>query len=461
MEVSPKFARGAAVLLLAAALSSCSTMKHWFGNSTKAQEKKAAEPAELVDFTPTVKVVKVWSAGVGKGEKHLGLQQAPAVADGHVYAAGAEGSVYALDLQTGKEIWRYKPEKRRKLSEAEEAKLLASNEQLPDAAAEEGSTPTEADKQRLKQQMKAAKIERKYAKQLAKRMAKEKLDWNFSGGPGAGDGLVVVGTLDGQVIALDAASGTEKWRAKVPNEVIAAPAIGQGYVLVRSNDGAVSAFDAGSGERRWISQRELPSLTVRGNASLTLGPGLVFSGNDDGTVAALSLSDGHTLWEQAVGVPEGRSELDRMADVDAAPVLDGTTVFATSYKKQTLAIDGPSGRPLWARDNGGVGGLALSAGAVVVSDPGGVVWALDRNSGGALWSNSDLARRTLTAPAVQGDYVVVGDYKGYLHWLRLGDGKIAARERVGHEPVRAKPVLAGDLLLVQNTQGEVTAFRLQ
>ncbi|MFT3762436.1 MAG: outer membrane protein assembly factor BamB [Pseudoxanthomonas sp.] len=463
MKTSSPFVRGASVLLMAAALASCSTVKGWFSNadSPKAQEKKASEPVKLADFTATAHPTKVWKTSVGHGEKHLGLGQVPAVADGRVYAAGADGSVFALDLQTGREVWRYKPEKRRKFSEAEQAKLLASEDQLPDFSGDDPKEQTKADEQRTKQQLKAAKMERKLAKKLAKKMAKEKLEWRFTGGPGAGDGLVVIGTLDGQVVALDAASGEEKWHAKVPNEVIAAPVIGQGYVLVRSNDGAVSAFDAATGERRWISQRELPSLTVRGNGSLTLGPNLVFSGNDDGTVSALSLSDGRTLWEQAVGLPEGRSELDRMADVDAAPVLDGVTLYASSYKKETVALDGPSGRPLWVRDNGGGGGVGMSASAVVVSDPGGVVWALDKNSGGALWSNSNLARRSLTAPTVQGDYAVVGDYDGYVHWLRLDDGEIAARARVGGDPVRAKPVLAGDLLLVQNTEGEVTAFRLQ
>ncbi|MFT4257962.1 MAG: outer membrane protein assembly factor BamB [Pseudoxanthomonas sp.] len=462
MKTSSLLIRGASLLLVAGALSSCSTIKGWFTDedSPKAQEKRASEPVELTDFTATVHPAKVWSVQVGDGEKHLGLGQVPAVADGRVFAAAADGSVHALDLQTGKEVWRYKPEKRRKFDEAEQAKLLASKDQLPDID-EDAGEQTAAEEQRTKQQMKAAKQERKLAKKLAKKMAKQKLDWFFTGGPGAGDGLVAVGTLDGQVIALDAATGAEKWRAKASNEVISSPVIGQGYVVVRSNDGAVAAFDAASGERRWISQRELPSLTVRGNASLTLGPNLVFSGNDDGTVTALSLSDGRTLWEQAVGVPEGRSELDRMADVDAAPVIDGVTLYASSYKKQTMAIDGPSGRPLWVRDSGGVGGLGLASGSVIVSDPGGVVWALDKSSGGALWSNSHLARRSLTAPTVQGDYVVVGDYDGYLHWLRLDNGEIAGRERVGGDPVRAKPVLAGDLLLVQNTEGEVTAFRLQ
>ena len=297
--------------------------------------------------------------------------------------------------------------------------------------------------------------------QTGKPVWQYKSDLRISGGPGAGDGLVVVGTLDGQVIALDAATGTEKWQAKVPNEVIAAPTIGQGLVLVRSNDGRVSAFDSTTGERRWFSNHDLPSLTVRGNAPVTLGPGIVFVGNDDGTVSAMSLTDGRPLWNQVVGVADGRTELDRMADVDGAPVLDATTLFVTSFKQDTIAIDAPSGRPMWTREKGGAGGLGLASGSVLVSDPAGTVWALDKSTGAPLWSNPSLARRSLTAPAVQGDFAVVGDYDGYVHWLRLDSGEVAARQRVGGKMLRAQPVVADGIVIVQNVEGGLTAFRLQ
>ena len=209
--------------------------------------------------------------------------------------------------------------------------------------------------------------------QTGKQVWQYKSDLRFSGGPGAGQGLVVVGTLDGQVVALDATTGAEKWQAKVPNEVVAAPAVGPENVFVRSNAGRVTAFSNATGERRWFWTNELPSLTVRGNAPVLVGPGVLFVGSDDGTLTALSANDGREMWTQAVGTPEGRSELERMADVDGAPVLEGTTVYATSFKKETVAIEGPSWRPLWTRDNGGAGGLAVTSGAVLVSDPAGTV----------------------------------------------------------------------------------------
>lgn len=283
----------------------------------------------------------------------------------------------------------------------------------------------------------------------------------LTGGPAAADGLVVVGSLDGGVVALDAATGVEKWQAKVSNEVITAPAIGQGLVLVRSNDGRVTAFDLQTGAQRWFYNNDLPSLTVRGNAPVLLGPGVAFVGNDDGTVSAMSIDDGRLLWRQVVGVPDGRTELERMADVDGAPVLDGTTLFATSFKNETVALDGPSGRPLWSRERGGGGGIGLAPASVVVSDAAGTVWALDKSTGAPLWSNPALARRSLTAPAVHGDYAVVGDFDGYVHWLRLDDGQLAARVRVGGDAVKAQPVVVDGVLLVQDVDGKITAFGLQ
>ncbi len=390
----------AAVALLATALTGCSTVKGWFAGKN-ASAKKAAEPAELVDFKPSMKVSKLWSEHVGKGEKRTGVRQTPVVADGHVYVAALEGGVRALDLQSGKELWKYVPEKEKK-----------------------------------------------------------KAPLRLSGGPGAGEGLVVVGSLGGDVIALDAASGSKKWQARINAEIITAPAVSQGMVFVRSNDGRITALDAATGERRWFHDQELPLLTVRGNAAVVAGPGVLFVGNDDGTLSTLAMNDGRVLWQQTIGSPEGRSELDRMADVDAAPVLEGTTLFASSYKNETQAIEGPTGRPMWTRDHGGIGGVGVSSGLVIVSDRDGTVWALDKISGAPMWSQPALARRSLTGPAVQGDYVAVGDYKGYVHWMRLDNGEFAARERVGRKAILGQPVQADGLLLVQDTKGELTAFKL-
>jgi len=282
----------------------------------------------------------------------------------------------------------------------------------------------------------------------------------LSGGPGAGDGLVVVGSLEGDVVALDAATGTEKWATKVANEVIVAPAVGGGMVFVRSNDGRVTALDANSGERRWFYSPDVPSLTVRGNGAMTVGPGILFVGNDNGTLTALSMTDGAPVWTTPVAQPDGRSELERMADVDGPAVLDNTTLFATSYKNQTVAIDGPTGQLMWERNNGGARGLGVSNSAVVVTDPTGKVWGLDKSTGGSLWQQDALAYRSVSAPVVLGDYAVVGDFEGVLHWLRLGDGAFAARSNLGGA-ISGQPAVADGVLVVQTRSGQLAAFALQ
>ena len=282
----------------------------------------------------------------------------------------------------------------------------------------------------------------------------------LTGGPGAGEGLVVVGSLEGDVIALDAATGAEKWKSKVANEVLVAPAVGGGMVFVHSNDGRVTALDAGTGERRWFYSADVPALTVRGNGAMTVGPGILFVGNDNGTLTALSMTDGGVVWTTPVAQPEGRSELERMADVDGPPVLDNTTLYATSYKNHTVAIDGPSGQLMWDRENGGPRGLGLSNSAVVVTDPDGKVWGLDKNTGSSLWQQDGLAYRSTSAPAVQGDYAVVGDLEGMVHWLRLSDGAFVARSSMGGA-ITGQPAVAEDIVVVQTSNGQLAAFALQ
>lgn len=302
---------------------------------------------------------------------------------------------------------------------------------------------------------------RAFELQSGKSVWSHQTDARLSGGPGAGDGLVVVGGLEGEVIALDATTGEQKWTSKLTSEVIAAPVVGQGLVLVRSNDGRVTALDAATGQRRWFFNRDVPNLTVRGNDAPVLGPGFVFVGNDDGTVVALAASDGKPLWEQVVGRGEGRSELERMADVDGSPVLQDATLYASSFKSQTVAIDAPSGRPLWSSEFGGANRVGVAGDRVVVSDPNGKVHALDKASGASYWQQAGLARRGLTAAAVQGDYAVVGDFDGYVHWLKLSDGAFAARQRVGGDALRAAPVVADGIVLIQSTGGALTAFRIE
>ena len=385
---------------VAAAMMSCSARQNMKSDHVT-DAKKMQEPLPLAAFQPQIQVERLWSRSLGRGEKRRGFAQNPVVLDGHVYASAVTGGVFALDLKSGQVIWHVEP--------------------------------TAVDK---------------------------KSSLRLSGGPGVGGGRVVVGSLDGQVIALDQATGSIQWQTSVSSEIIAAPAVDQSTVYVHTTDGRLTALDAASGSLRWSSDDDPPSLSVRGASTPLIGPGVVFVGHDDGTVSALSAEDGHTLWDQVVGSPEGRTEIERMADVDGQPVLEGDTLYATSFKKTTIALDAPNARLIWTSPHGGEGELGVSSGDVVVSDPDSIVWGLDKTTGAALWSQKALMRRALSPPAIHGDYAVVADYKGYIHWLSLRDGAIAARLRFGHAPIRAQAVVSDAILVLQTTHGRVAAFRI-
>jgi outer membrane protein assembly factor BamB len=282
----------------------------------------------------------------------------------------------------------------------------------------------------------------------------------LTGGPGVGEGTVVIGSLDGEVLAMNPETGSERWRARVSSEVITRPAIGRGVAVVRSIDGRVFGFSITDGSRRWVYDRGLPSLTLRGNAAPVIAGGLVYLGYDSGDVVALNVEDGTQQWEQRIAEPEGRTELERMVDVDGDLVVTPGELYASSYKGQVVAMDPATGRPLWNRDLVVFTGVALAGDQLLVSDRGGTVWALDRRSGAALWRQDGLANRWLTTPAVHGAHAVVGDLEGYVHWLRLTDGQFAARERPSRDPIRGTPQVVDGVVYVLSTDGELSAFRL-
>ena len=285
----------------------------------------------------------------------------------------------------------------------------------------------------------------------------KKISW--SGGPAANADMVVVGALNGQVRAYSAQDGSELWQVQLSSEIITAPAIGTDVVAVRTQDGRLYGLDPANGSRRWVYEQTVPVLSLRGNSSPLIGNGFVIDGFDTGRLVAVRDVDGAPAWTQILSSGEGRTEVERLADSDGQLVLDNGELFATSYNGQVAAFHAESGRSLWTRDLSSFAGLAVGATAVVVSDAEGNVWAFDRQSGANLWKQDGLLHRWLSAPAMVGNYAVVGDLEGYVHWLNLADGSFAARQRMGKKAIESAPVVSGDVVFVESADGKLAAFR--
>lgn len=292
------------------------------------------------------------------------------------------------------------------------------------------------------------------------RIWKTDIKGRIIGGVGVGGDLVLVGTAEAQVVALNWGDGEVRWRAQIRSQVLSQPAADHETVVVHSLGGDLYGLDAETGERRWILDRDTPVLSLRGSSSPVLIQGVVIAGLANGNLVALDAAHGRQLWEASVAIPRGRSELERMVDIDSKPQIRGGVVYAVAYHGRVAAIDGSSGGVIWSRDMSSSAGLSVDFQQVYVSDQDSHVWALDRQTGGSLWRQEKLTNRGLTAPVPFEDFVAVGDFEGYVHLLRDSDGELMARTRVERDRILARPVVAGDVLYVYGNDGTLAAYRL-
>jgi len=283
----------------------------------------------------------------------------------------------------------------------------------------------------------------------------------LSAGPSTLGDLVLLGTLDSEVIALKRATGEELWRASLSSEVLAPPAGAGNVVVARSIDGRTFGLSAADGKRLWSFDRTVPTLTLRGIAAPLVLGNRVLLGMDSGRLAAVQLADGAPLWEQAISVPSGRTELERLADIDAQLIETSDGVLASSYGGDVTLINPDDGESRWRRAIKTGTGLAVGGSNVYVADADGLLWALDAASGAAVWKTDVLQYRRLSTPVFFKGYVVVADYQGYLHFFDPADGKLVGRTRAGREPILAPMVATDQLLYVYNVEGRLEALTLK
>lgn len=280
-------------------------------------------------------------------------------------------------------------------------------------------------------------------------------------GPSVSADLVLVGTLEGEVIALNRADGAERWRALLPGEVLAAPSGGGNVIVARAADGRQFGLSADDGSRIWSFDRTIPNLTLRGlSRPLVLG-NRVYTGLDSGKLVALNLLDGAPAWEQNISVPTGRSELERLTDIDADLLAADNGIYAVTYGNDIALLDPTRGESRWRRSIKSYTGMAASDKALYVTDNDGVLWALDPDTGAVVWKQESLKFRRLSPPAAVGSHVIAADFEGYVHVFDRGDGREVARVNLGGDAVIAPPVSDGERIYVLDMDGEVAAYRLE
>lgn len=282
----------------------------------------------------------------------------------------------------------------------------------------------------------------------------------ISAGPSVTPDTIMVGTFDGELVVIDRDSGRIEWRAQLSSEILSQPVLHDGIVVARCIDGRVFGLDRSDGARIWIHDRSVPLLTLRGNGDPLTRAGQAYIGYDDGQVTALRVSDGSVLWEQRVSQPEGRTELDRLADIDGPMLVVGTELYVVTYHGRLAGLALESGRILWVKDVASASGLSLRRTQLAVTDKDDNVWMLDRRNGATLWRDNQLLRRQLTRPAFLGGLVAVADFEGYIHFFDADNGQIVARVEAGGSAPAAAPLVVGNTLYLFDEDGRLSAWRV-
>ncbi|MEE3279855.1 MAG: outer membrane protein assembly factor BamB [Pseudomonadota bacterium] len=376
-----------------------------------APESDPDEISPLVSFKKEADIIRLWSANVGKGLGRKYLRLVPALAGDRIFAADAYGVVEARNRFDGAIIW----------------------------SSRIGSI---------------ARLERyKFW---------DRNDHSFvTGGVGTGNGLVLLGTTAGEIVALDIADGSEAWRADVSSEVLAPPVGRRDTVVLQTSDGKLVALEHADGAKRWTFDTQVPILTLRGTATPVLEREIVFAGFSTGMIAAVDVKTGAPVWEQRVMLPQGRSELDRMVDVDGSPLFSGNMIYAVSYQGRLKAIRASDGAVVWEIEASSYLDPAEGYGQVYVVTDDDIVMAVDQQQGQVVWQQAGLRNRVLSSPLAFGNYVVVADDQGYVHVIAQSDGRFVARRKIGGGGARSAMVQRDGTVYVYTNKGRLVALEIR
>lgn len=364
-----------------------------------ASEEDTIVMAPLPVVDSQFSVSEEWSTSVGEGVGQYFSKLTPASAYGKVFVASRDGDVSALDPETGNKLWSVD-------------------------------------------------------------LKKDKLPARLAGGIHASYGQLFIGSENGEMISIDAETGEETWRVKVDGEVLSVPETDSNLVLVHTSRGALVALEEETGNQVWTVSTEVPNLTLRGTSSPIAMSGGVFWGTANGRLAAAIVDRGQMIWQQPVGTPKGATEIDRLVDSDAKPLIVGNMLYTVGINGQLVAIDLRSGAPAWKRNYSSAQDMATDGRNIYLVTDKDYVVAVDARSGTELWENRELEHRLLTSPAVIERKLVVGDSEGYLHWLDRDSGEFLSQQMEHDSGFAVPPLELDDGFLITTRNGEVKKLKI-
>jgi outer membrane protein assembly factor BamB len=295
-----------------------------------------------------------------------------------------------------------------------------------------------------------------------------KLKWDFETGIESitgligNDKIIVASSRNGELNIYDRTNHdlNLRWSARLKGEIRSAPVINSDSLFIRTVDGRLSSISKVDGSIQWTVSHLVPALSLTGNSAPILHNELVIAGFDDGKLAAFDQANGQVVWEVAVSQPTGRSEIERLVDVDGQFILGNGVIYVSSYQGRLAAIQAIDGEELWSRKFSSFNAMTIDENAIYLSSDTSHLWSIDRRTGSALWKQDVLHARKISAPLLFEDKIIVGDLDGYIHWFNQSDGALIGRLRPSYKRHYSTPFLWDNKILAMDSNGILSSFEV-
>ena len=282
-------------------------------------------------------------------------------------------------------------------------------------------------------------------------------------GPSGNESLLIATSGDGDVAAYRfVENGLEPfWKIRIRSEIRSTPVVDGDQVFVRSVDGKLRSLSIADGSEQWVVAGRVPVLSLTGNSEPLVSAELVYVGFDDGKLIAYERSNGATRWETTISIPSGRTEVERLVDLDGRFVMRNGIIYVASFQGRLAAVVAANGDILWSRDFSSFQSIGIDDNALYLTADNSDLWSIDRRTGSAFWKQDVLHARRITAPAIINDKVVVADLDGYLHWFDTTDGKLVGRIRATSTRNYVQPLIWQQSVLALDQNGILSSISLQ
>jgi outer membrane protein assembly factor BamB len=288
--------------------------------------------------------------------------------------------------------------------------------------------------------------------------------WDFEAGrsiiaglSGDGEDKIFYITEDGYLNSINLKANIE-WKTFV-GQTFSVPKYFDSFIIVKNSNNKFFKINSIDGSIIWTYQAPQPPLTYRSWGGITIYDNTIFSGLPGGRLIALNFENGTLVWDVAYSFATGYTEIDRANDTTSMPQFDDNSIYVISSKGNLAKLSLLDGSIIWERKLSSFHGLIVKNKFIYVTHNSGSIYKLNKISNEVIWRNADLQNRAIGKGIIFDEYLIVGDYDGYLHYISTNDGVIKSRIKVSDSIILDNFNIKDEYLFVISKSGDVLKIK--